>query len=111
MNAGGFDNLRPEAHADEAIRHIHALNRLAKLNLEELYEPIRDLGAPSPLRVFFFLYVSQTPASAEQISHFTKIPLRSVKRGLRKCRDAGFVEADSAKLGLWRVSAKYGTKA
>jgi len=106
MNDGGFDNLRPEAHADEAIRHIHALNRLAKLNLENLYEPIKELGAPSPLRIFLFLWMSQTPASVVEISRFTGIPERTVRHGLRKCWERRYVEEPTPN-GMWRVTARF----
>ena len=106
MSARGFDNLRPEAHADEAMRHIHAITALATLNLENLYEPIRELGS-SALCVFYFLYVSQTSASAEEIARFMKMPPRSARGGLKRCRERGYVEADPVHVGMWRVVARF----
>jgi len=101
-----FNVLRPEALGQLIIEQTHRLVKQATIQLENLYEPIRDFGR-TPLKVFFFLYVTQTAASADEISRYTELPARSVRDGLKKCFERGYVDHEPAKIGMWRVTAKF----
>lgn len=97
---GGFDNLRPEVHADEAIRHIHRLTRIAMLNLESFHEEIRELGN-SKTKVYFILLLQGGPLSAVEIHRISDVPLSSVKFGLSQLRERGWAFSED---GMWNLT-------
>ena len=106
---GGFDNLRPEAHADEAIHHIHALIRLASANLEVFEEPIFIYGK-APLKVLYLIWrhrggVIYTPEII-RLAAVVKISRRGVYDALKKLEADGFIERDGSMI---RISARFCT--